>query len=150
MRNKTKIKEFRNIYKDKKIVLACGCFDLFHIGHLEYLKGAKEIGDILIVLVNSDTSYKQLKSKYPIFSENSRMEIISSIKYVDHVLLFNELDACEPMKIIKPDFFVKGPEYKTKNIKEFSCAKEIECKIAFIGDTKLASSSDLKKLLGRC
>src|ERR1700712_3098963 len=78
-------------HNNNKIVLANGCFDLFHVGHIRYLAGAKALGDILIVGINSDEQVRKLKGeKRPFMPESERAEIISALKFVDFVTIFLE------------------------------------------------------------
>lgn len=93
------LKNIKNIHNNRKIVFTNGCFDLFHAGHLDSLKFAKKHGDILVVGVNSDKSVRNLKGeKRPIIDQTSRVYILSSIEYVDYVILFDENT---PINIIK-------------------------------------------------
>ena len=103
-----------DIRKDsKKIVFTNGCFDLIHAGHIRYLKEAKTFGDILIVGLNSDNSIKSFKDeKRPIIPEKERAEVLSGIEYIDYIIIFNEDTPIKLIEIIKPDFIVKGGDYK--------------------------------------
>lgn len=76
------LSHYRRKYEDQILVAACGCFDIFHIGHLEYLSGAKALGDLLLVGVNSDESIKQMKGTYPIFSIQDRMSMAVTAQYL--------------------------------------------------------------------
>jgi len=98
--------------QDKKIVFTNGCFDLLHLGHVDYLSKSKQLGDILFVGVNTDSSVKRIKGKKrPINDEISRSMILSSLMFVDAVMLFNEETPYELIKKIKPDILVKGGDY---------------------------------------
>ncbi len=100
--------------EDKKIVFTNGCFDLIHAGHIRYLKEAKAFGDVLIVGLNSDDSIKAFKSvKRPIIPQNERAEVLSGIKYIDYIIIFNEETPVRLIEIIKPDIIVKGGDYKS-------------------------------------
>lgn len=101
----------------KKIVFTNGCFDLLHIGHVRYLKQASELGDILIVGVNTDASVQKLKGPTrPIQNENDRTEILASLKSVSHTILFGEETPLELIHQIKPDVLVKGGDWKVSQI----------------------------------
>lgn len=101
----------------KKIVFTNGCFDLLHIGHVRYLKQASELGDILIVGVNTDASVQKLKGPTrPIQNENDRAEILASLKSVSHTILFGEETPLELIHQIKPDVLVKGGDWKVSQI----------------------------------
>ncbi|MDD5644268.1 MAG: D-glycero-beta-D-manno-heptose 1-phosphate adenylyltransferase [bacterium] len=108
--------------KGKKIVFTNGCFDLLHIGHIRYLKSAKELGDCLIVGLNSDSSVKSIKGRdRPYICEDERKEILESLEFVDEAVLFDEPTPMELIKSIKPDMLVKGADWHKENIvgKEF-------------------------------
>lgn len=101
----------------KKIVFTNGCFDLLHVGHVRYLKQARSLGDILIVGVNTDSSVRKLKGpERPIQNENDRAEILVSLKYVDHTILFSEETPLNLIQAVKPDFLVKGGDWKPQQI----------------------------------
>jgi D-beta-D-heptose 7-phosphate kinase/D-beta-D-heptose 1-phosphate adenosyltransferase len=94
-----------------------GCFDIIHVGHIELLKHAKSLGDKLFVGLNSDNSIKMLKgSSRPINFQEDRKKILESIKYVDEVIIFDELTPLELIKKIKPNIIVKGGDYKKENV----------------------------------
>jgi len=115
---------FLNIKKciGKKIIFTNGVYDLLHLGHIQYLREAKEYGDELLVAINSDNSVGQLKGENrPIICQNQRAEILSSLEFVDFVTIFNELTPINLIKLIKPDFLIKGSDWESDNIvgKEF-------------------------------
>jgi rfaE bifunctional protein nucleotidyltransferase chain/domain len=102
----------------RKIVFTNGCFDLLHLGHVDYLSKAADCGNILVVGVNSDASVKRLKkgASRPIQDEISRATIIASLHFVDIVTLFDEDTPYELIKLIQPDVLVKGADYKVEDI----------------------------------
>lgn len=101
----------------KKVVFTNGCFDILHAGHVSYLQKAKELGDILVVGLNSDKSIKRIKGPTrPINSEKDRAAVLSSLKCVDFVIIFNEDTPDRIIKQIHPDILVKGADYKNKEI----------------------------------
>lgn len=101
----------------KRIVFTNGCFDIIHLGHVTYLKKAREYGDILIVGLNSDESVKGIKGdKRPVVPQGERAEVLSSIRYVDFVVIFNEPDPYKTIEAIKPDVLVKGGDWAIENI----------------------------------
>ena len=101
----------------KKIVFTNGCFDIIHVGHIRYLSKAKELGDILIVGLNSDESVKKLKGdNRPINSFEDRAILLSSLRFVDSVIMFKELTPDNLIKQIVPDILVKGGDYKLEDI----------------------------------
>jgi len=132
----------------KIIVLANGCFDLFHVGHVRYLIGAKELGDILVVGINSDEQVRRLKGKgRPLIPEHERAEIVASLRCVDYVTIFNEPTVEELIRAIRPDFHAKGTDYSVETVPEREIIKECGGKVAIVGDPKNHSSSDLIRLL---
>jgi rfaE bifunctional protein nucleotidyltransferase chain/domain len=103
--------------KNQKIVFTNGCFDLLHLGHIDYLAKAKDLGDKLIIGVNTDDSVRRLKGVYrPLQDENSRLHILAALEFVDAVILFNEDTPYELIKKIQPDVLVKGADYKIEDI----------------------------------
>mgnify|MGYP003143461365 CR=1 FL=1 len=100
-----------------KIIFTNGCFDVLHRGHIELLKYCKTLGDVVYVGLNSDDSVKKLKgANRPYNSENDRKFLLESIKFVDEVHIFSEDTPYELIKKIKPDFIVKGGDYKTEEV----------------------------------
>lgn len=132
-----------------KIVMANGCFDLFHVGHIRYLSGAKELGDILVVGINSDEQVKKLKGENrPFMPEDERAEIISALSFVDYVTIFPEPTVTELLRAIKPDFHAKGTDYTTETVPEREIVKEFGGQVAIVGDPKDHSSTKLIEIVG--
>ncbi len=132
-----------------RIVLANGCFDLFHVGHVRYLAGAKTLGDILIVGINSDQQVRKLKGENrPFMPERERAEIVSALKFVDFVTIFDEPSVTELIRAVRPDFHAKGTDYTPESVPEREIVKEYGGKTAIVGDPKDHSSTDLIKLVG--
>jgi D-glycero-beta-D-manno-heptose 1-phosphate adenylyltransferase len=103
--------------KDKKIVFTNGCFDLLHLGHIEYMAKAADLGGALIVGLNSDVSVKKIKGAHrPINDEHSRAMVLASLSFVDAVVLFDEETPYELIKVVHPDILVKGKDYKIEEI----------------------------------
>lgn len=103
--------------QNKIVVFTNGCFDILHAGHVDYLNKAKSLGDILIVAVNSDTSMKKIKgSKRPIVPQNERAFIISNLKAVDYVTIFEEETPYDVIKKLIPDVLVKGADWTKDKI----------------------------------
>lgn len=135
--------------KRRKIVLANGCFDLFHVGHIRYLAGAKALGEVLIVGINSDVQVRKLKGENrPFMPENERAEIISALKFVDYVTIFPEPTVTELIRAIRPDFHAKGTDYTSETVPEREIVKEYGGRVAIVGDPKDHSSTDLIKIVG--
>ena len=111
--------------KNKKIVFTNGCFDILHRGHVEYLKKAREYGDLLFIGLNSDSSVRKLKGdSRPINNEIDRATVLASLECVSYVSIFNEDTPLELIKIIKPDVLVKGGDYKLEEVIGREYAKE--------------------------
>lgn len=107
--------------KSKKIVFTNGCFDILHRGHIEYLSYAKDLGDILLVAINSDESVKKIKgTNRPINSLNDRMFLLASLVFVDYVTYFEETTPIEILKKIQPNIHVKGGDYRKEDLPERS------------------------------
>ncbi len=101
----------------RKIVFTNGCFDILHLGHIDYLSKASDLGNVLIIGLNSDMSVKKIKGKSrPVNDENSRKMILASLSFVDAVILFDEETPYELIKFINPDVLVKGSDYKPDDI----------------------------------
>lgn len=133
-----------------KIVLANGCFDLFHVGHIRYLAGAAELGDILIVGINSDLQVRRLKgANRPFMPERERAEMISALRFVDYVTIFDEPTVEELIRAVRPDFHAKGTDYTAETVPEREIVKEYGGQTAIVGDPKDHSSSEIiKKVTG--
>jgi len=133
----------------KTIVTTNGAFDMFHYGHLKTLVFARRKGDALIVGINSDASIKKYKSeKRPVISEFERSSIVAAMECVDYVSIFNEETPEEFLEIIKPDFHVKGSEYKN-NIIEKTVVEQNNGKIIFMDrdNEDVSTSGIIQKLL---
>jgi D-beta-D-heptose 7-phosphate kinase/D-beta-D-heptose 1-phosphate adenosyltransferase len=103
--------------KNKKVVFTNGCFDFIHRGHIEYLKTARELGDFLVVAVNTDDSVRRLKGKgRPVNSEEDRALILAALRFVDAVCLFDEDTPAETISALHPDILVKGADYRIEEI----------------------------------
>jgi rfaE bifunctional protein nucleotidyltransferase chain/domain len=102
----------KSVPPERTVVFTNGCFDILHPGHLHLLSSAKELGDLLIVGLNSDTSVKKLKGeKRPVMDEHSRAVMLASLEWVDYVVLFSEETPLELIREIGPDLLVKGGDY---------------------------------------
>lgn len=120
------IEHIARALEDKKIVFTNGCFDILHLGHVKYLQEAKSFGDVLIVGVNSDASVKRLKGESrPINGEYDRAYLLSALKSVDYVVIFNEDTPYELIKRVQPDVLVKGGDYEDKEVVGSDIAKEV-------------------------
>ena len=126
------------------IVLANGCFDLFHVGHIRYLAGAKQLGSLLVVGINSDRQVRLLKGEgRPFMPENERAEIVAAIRFVDAVTIFDEPTVEDLITAIRPDFHAKGTDYTTETVPEREIVRKYGGQVAIVGDPKDHSSTDL-------
>ncbi|MFZ1519866.1 MAG: D-glycero-beta-D-manno-heptose 1-phosphate adenylyltransferase [Ignavibacteriaceae bacterium] len=132
----------------KKVVFTNGCFDLIHSGHVDYLVKAKEMGDVLILALNTDSSIKRIKgNKRPILQEDERAFIVSNLKPVDYVIFFEEDTPAKIIEEIIPDILVKGADWSIENIvgREVVEANGGEVKtIKFVNDQ---STSNIIKII---
>lgn len=104
-------------FKDQKIVFTNGCFDILHLGHIDYMMKAADLGDVLIIGLNNDASVRRLKGEgRPINNEQARALILASLSFVNAVILFGEDTPYELIRFIQPDILVKGNDYKTEEI----------------------------------
>lgn len=119
IKTREEIKKIRAQFKSegKKVVFTNGVFDLIHSGHVDYLLKAKEMGDVLILALNSDTSVKRIKgNKRPILEQNERAFIVSNLKPVDYVIFFEEDTPAEIISDLIPDVLVKGADWAIDKI----------------------------------
>lgn len=127
-----------------KIILANGCFDLIHAGHIRYLAGAKDLGGVLVVGLNSDEQVRSLKGPgRPYINQNERAEMISAIRCVDLVTIFDEPTVEELILAIRPDFHAKGTDYTADTVPEREIVRSYGGQVAIVGDPKDHSSTGL-------
>ena len=101
----------------KKLVATNGCFDLLHVGHVRYLKAARDLGDALVVGINGDASIRKLKGEdRPLNAEHDRAEVVAALASVDHVLIFPEERASRFLEMARPAIYVKGGDYQTETL----------------------------------
>jgi glycerol-3-phosphate cytidylyltransferase len=134
----------------KKIVLSNGCFDLLHVGHLRTFQQSKELGDILLIGVNSDRSVRSLKGPTrPINNEADRAELVAALVPVDFVVIFDELTADHLLERVKPDVYVKGGDYSRESLPEYETLNRLGIKTHFIPLVEGISTTALvKKMQG--
>jgi D-glycero-beta-D-manno-heptose 1-phosphate adenylyltransferase len=130
----------------KTIVLANGCFDVLHAGHIRYLQGARELGEVLVVAINADDQVKLLKgSGRPILAERERAELVASLEVVDFVTVFDEPTVEELLLAIKPDVHAKGTDYTEETVPERDVVRSFGGRVAIVGDPKNHSTSEMLK-----
>ncbi len=133
----------------RTIALANGVFDLFHVGHVRYLQGAKELADMLVVAVNSDASARALGkgAGRPVVPEGERAEIVAALGCVDHVVLFDARDVVPVIRALRPDVQVKGRDYTPETIPEAGEVASYGGRVAVAGDPKDHSTTELLERL---
>ncbi|MGD9561852.1 MAG: adenylyltransferase/cytidyltransferase family protein [Pyrinomonadaceae bacterium] len=137
-----KVDEVRSV--GTRIILANGCFDLLHVGHVRYLEGAKALGGFLIVGINSDRQVTSLKGpNRPFMPEDERAEIVAAFRCVDAVTVFDEPTVGELIKAIRPDLHAKGTDYSTETVPEREIVRAYGGQVAIVGDPKDHSSTDM-------
>lgn len=125
----------------KRVVLANGCFDTLHVGHVRYLSGARREGDALIVAVNSDSSVRALKGPgRPILEEQARAQLVAALRDVDFVLLFAEPNVERLLEELRPDVHAKGTDYTAENVPERTTSGRLGIRVAIVGDPKSHST----------
>jgi rfaE bifunctional protein nucleotidyltransferase chain/domain len=111
-------------FQSKKVVFTNGCFDLLHMGHIDYLSKASDEGDVLIVGVNTDRSVSKLKGKHrPVNGEEQRTMILASLHFVDAVILFDADTPYDLIQVVQPDVLIKGADYKPEEIVGYDIVK---------------------------
>jgi rfaE bifunctional protein nucleotidyltransferase chain/domain len=126
----------------KQIVLANGCFDLLHVGHVRYLRGAKALGGRLVVAMNSDNSVRRLKGEgRPIMPAHERAEIVAALADVDAVVIFDEPDVRALIREIRPDIQAKGTDYTRETVPEREEVHSYGGRVEIVGDPKQHSTS---------
>lgn len=134
----------------ESVTLANGCFDLLHVGHIRYLRGARALGGKLIVAINSDQSVRKLKGpQRPAMPEGERAEIIAALESVDAVVIFDEPDVRALIREIKPDVQVKGTDYTRETVPERDEVVANGGRVEIVGDPKDHSSTELLGRVGK-
>ncbi|MDQ3649597.1 MAG: adenylyltransferase/cytidyltransferase family protein [Acidobacteriota bacterium] len=127
-----------------RIVLANGCFDILHVGHVRYLEAARGFGDMLVVAVNSDAQVRALKGEgRPFVPERERAEVIAALRAVDLVTIFHEPTVEALLLAIRPDIHAKGTDYTLDTIPERDVVRSYGGRVAVVGDAKDHSSTDV-------
>ena len=130
--------------KGLRVVLANGCFDVLHAGHVRYLEGAKSLGDLLVVGVNSDEQVSKQKGVgRPILPARERAELVASLESVDLVTIFDEPTVEELLLTLRPDVHAKGTDYTVDTVPEREVVKSFGGRVAIVGDPKDHSTSDM-------
>ena len=126
------------------ITLANGCFDLLHVGHVRYLRAAKQLGGQLIVAINSDESVRALKGEgRPLMPAEERAEILSALTDVDAVVIFSEHDVRALIREVRPDIHAKGTDYTADTVPERAAVAECGGRVEIVGDPKDHSATEI-------
>ena len=132
-----------------RIVLANGCFDVLHVGHIRYLAGARSEGDLLIVGVNSDEQVHEQKGEgRPVLPAAQRAEIVAALESVNYVTVFDEPTVEELLLALKPDVHAKGTDYTVDTVPEREVVKSYGGRVAIVGDPKDHSTSEILSRMG--
>jgi rfaE bifunctional protein nucleotidyltransferase chain/domain len=138
------LEELVDLIRGKQVVLANGCFDILHAGHVRYLEGARRLGDTLVVAINSDRSVRKLKGDgRPILNENERAALVSALRSVDHVVVFDEPDVTRILTAIRPAVHAKGTDYTEATVPERETVLGYGGKVRITGDPKDHSTRDV-------
>jgi rfaE bifunctional protein nucleotidyltransferase chain/domain len=131
------------------IVLANGCFDVLHAGHIRYLQGARALGDVLVVGINSDAQVTRLKGEgRPILPEHDRAEIVASLESVSLVTIFDEPTVTELLLALRPDIHAKGTDYTEETVPERDVVRSYGGSVRIVGDPKDHSTSEILRKVG--
>jgi rfaE bifunctional protein nucleotidyltransferase chain/domain len=132
-----------------RVVLANGCFDVLHVGHVRYLEDARSRGDLLVVALNTDESVRALKGpSRPAIPLQERAELVAALRCVDFVTVFPERDLEATLRVLRPAVHAKGTDYTPENVPEAAVDRELGIQVAICGDPKQRSSSALLERLG--
>ena len=128
----------------ERVTLANGCFDLLHVGHVRYLRAARDLGGKLVVAVNSDASVRALKGAgRPVMPAAERVEILAALADVDAVVIFPEKDVRAIIREIRPDFQAKGTDYTVESVPERDVVEGCGGRVAIVGDPKNHSATEI-------
>jgi rfaE bifunctional protein nucleotidyltransferase chain/domain len=138
------LQDLPSLVSGKKVVLANGCFDILHVGHLRHLEHARTLGDVLVVAVNRDKSVHRIKDPgRPILDENERVSLVSALRCVDHVVLFDEPDVSHVLDILRPAIHAKGTDYTEQTVPERDKVLAYGGEVRIAGDPKTHSTRDI-------
>ena len=128
----------------RRIVFANGCFDILHVGHIRYLQGAKNQGDVLVVGVNSDRTVHQLKGPgRPLLKAGARAELVAALESVDYVVIFDDPTAAEVLRDLRPHVHCKGTDYTEATVPEREVMESLGGTVRIVGDPKDHSTREV-------
>jgi rfaE bifunctional protein nucleotidyltransferase chain/domain len=135
----------------KRVVLANGCFDLLHVGHVRYLEAARRLGDVLFVGLNGDAAVTRLKGRgRPLMPAVERVELLSALRAVDHVVVFEDDTADALIAAVRPDVHAKGTDYTPESVPERETVRAYGGRVAIVGDPKDHATRDVIGQIARC
>lgn len=139
-----RLEELPPLLAGKKVVLANGCFDILHVGHLRYLQGARRLGEVLVVAINSDASMRAIKdSGRPILDQDERAALVSALECVDYVVVFDEPDVSRVLDALRPAVHAKGADYTEQTVPERDKVLAYGGAVRITGDPKHHSTRDI-------
>jgi rfaE bifunctional protein nucleotidyltransferase chain/domain len=128
----------------ERVTLTNGCFDVLHVGHVRYLRAARELGGKVVVAINSDASARALKGEgRPVMPAEERAEILAALADVDAVVIFPEKDVRPIIREIRPDFHAKGTDYTAENVPERDEVEARGGRVVIVGDPKDHSATEI-------
>ncbi len=134
----------------RRIAFANGCFDILHVGHIRYLEGARQQGDVLVVGVNSDASVRALKGAgRPVLPEDARAELVAALSAVDYVVIFDDLTAERLLRDLRPHVHCKGTDYTEETVPEREAMRSLGGQVRIVGDAKDHSTRDLLETIAQ-
>ena len=138
------LEELPTMLRGKKVVLANGCFDILHVGHVRYLEGARALGEALVVAINSDRSVRELKGPgRPILTQDERVTLVSALRSVDYVVVFDEPDVTRVLEVLRPAVHAKGTDYTEETVPERAQVLAYGGVVRITGDPKDHSTRDV-------
>jgi rfaE bifunctional protein nucleotidyltransferase chain/domain len=139
-----RLEDMAPLLEGKKVVLANGCFDILHVGHLRYLRGARELGDVLVVAMNSDRSMRAIKDAgRPILNQDERIALLSALACIDYVVVFDERDVSRVVDVLRPAVHAKGTDYTEQTVPERDRVLAYGGMVRITGDAKNHSTRSI-------
>lgn len=140
----------RERHPRQAVVLANGVFDMLHVGHTRYLEGAKALGGVLVVAVNSDRSSNLLKGPgRPLIPEGERVELVAALACTDYVICFDGDQLMEIIRLLQPDVHAKGTDYTEESVPEGDLVRALGGRVAIVGDPKGHSTTEILRRLSQ-
>ena len=138
------LQELPALVAGKRVVLANGCFDILHVGHVRYLEEARKLGDALVVALNGDRSVREIKGPgRPILNESERSVLISALECVNYVVIFDDTDVNRVLDVLKPAVHAKGTDYTEATVPERGSVLAYGGSVSITGDAKNHSTRDI-------